>query len=274
LSVVLPSKGVHSTPLTVSLFSEAHRLKNSKSKLFEELATVPRDYCLLLTGTPIANATEELWALLNFANPAVFHDKDGFLQKFGSVTDAKQVSELHTLLKPFLLRRVKDDVEKSLPPKEETILEVSLTPIQKTYYKAIYERNTSFLFKGAKPSNSPSLMNVMMELRKCCNHPYLVKGAEERILADAAAKLKDASTEKIDAACGSHAETSNLFAEQLVKSSGKMVLMEKLLHKLFVDGHKVLVFSQSTFLQKLSCTKRSPFLSPPLFLQWFEHWIC
>jgi SNF2 family DNA or RNA helicase len=204
-----------------------------------------------LTGTPIANATEELWALLNFANPSVFHDKEGFLQKFGSVTDAQQVSELHTLLKPFLLRRVKDDVEKSLPPKEETILEVSLTPIQKTYYKAIYERNTSFLFKGAKPSNSPSLMNVMMELRKCCNHPYLVKGAEERILADAAAKLIDSATETKDGTSHSHTETSNLFAEQLVKSSGKMVLMEKLLHKLFVDGHKVLVFSQSTLRPSL-----------------------
>ena len=80
------------------------------------------------------------------------------------MTDASQVNELHNLLKPYLLRRVKEDVEKSLPPKEETILEVSLTPIQKTYYKAIYERNTSFLFKGAKPSNAPSLMNVMMEL--------------------------------------------------------------------------------------------------------------
>lgn len=225
--------------------SEAHRLKNSKSKLFEELATVPRDYCLLLTGTPIANATEELWALLNFANPTVFNDKEGFLEKFGSVTDAKQVSELHSLLKPYLLRRVKDDVEKSLPPKEETILEVSLTPIQKTYYKAIYERNTAFLYKGAKPNNAPSLMNVMMELRKCCNHPYLVKGAEERILAEAAAKLKDMDAEMDLGENSLSIDHTNLFAEQLVKSSGKMVLMEKLLHKLFVDGHKVLVFSQS-----------------------------
>jgi chromodomain-helicase-DNA-binding protein 7 len=198
----------------------------------------------LLTGTPIANATEELWALLNFANPSVFDDKDGFLEKFGSVTDAKQVNELHSLLKPYLLRRVKDDVEKSLPPKEETILEVSLTPIQKTYYKAIYERNTAFLYKGAKPSNAPSLMNAMMELRKCCNHPYLVKGAEERILADAAAKYKITATGT--ALSGASIENTNLFAEQLVKSSGKMVLMEKLLHKLFLDGHKVLVFSQST----------------------------
>jgi SNF2 family DNA or RNA helicase len=138
------------------IVDEAHRLKNSKAKLFEELASVPRDYCVLLTGTPIANATEELWALLHFANPAAFDDKGDFLEKFGLMTDATQVNALHSLLKPYLLRRVKEDVEKSLPPKEETILEVSLTPIQKTYYKAIYERNTSFLNKGAKPNNAVS----------------------------------------------------------------------------------------------------------------------
>lgn len=159
------------------IVDEAHRLKNPKSRLFEQLATVPRDFCVLLTGTPIANATEELWALLHFANPDAFSDREGFMEKFGEMTDAKQVDELHSLLKPYLLRRVKEDVEKSLPPKEETILEVTLTPIQKTFYKAIYERNTAFLYKGAKPSNAPSLMNVMMELRKCCNHPYLVSGS-------------------------------------------------------------------------------------------------
>ncbi|GAX11583.1 chromodomain-helicase-DNA-binding protein 6 [Fistulifera solaris] len=223
------------------IVDEAHRLKNSKSRLFEQLANVPRDFCLLLTGTPIANATEELWALLNFANPGVFSDKESFLEKFGEMTDAEQVNELHSLLKPYLLRRVKEDVEKSLPPKEETILEVSLTPIQKTFYKAIYERNTSFLFRGAKPSNAPSLMNVMMELRKCCNHPYLIKGAEDRILAEAAAKLKSAAGTDGEPAI---VDYSRLFGEQLIKSSGKMVLMEKLLQKLFDGGHKVLIFSQ------------------------------
>ena len=84
------------------------------------------------------------------------------MKKFGQLSDSKQVNELHTILKPYLLRRVKEDVETSLPPKEEIILEVSLTPIQKKYYKAIYERNTAFLFKGSKPSNAPSLMNVMV----------------------------------------------------------------------------------------------------------------
>ena len=218
------------------IVDEAHRLKNSKSRLFDEFKSLPRDYCILLTGTPIANATEELWALLHFANPVQFRDKDDFLEKFGQMTDSKQVNELHNLLKPYLLRRVKEDVEKSLPPKEETILEVSLTPIQKAFYKAIYERNTQFLFKGAKRSNAPSLMNVMMELRKCCNHPYLVKGAEERIIDDAALKLKEQVGNSID--------YHKLFADQLIKSSGKMVLLEKLLHKLFDGGHKILIFSQ------------------------------
>jgi chromodomain-helicase-DNA-binding protein 7 len=220
------------------IVDEAHRLKNSKSKLFEELASVPRDYCVLLTGTPIANATEELWALLHFANPRTFADKDSFLEKFGDMKEARQVNELHSLLKPYLLRRVKEDVEKSLPNKEETILEVSLTPNQKKYYKAIYERNTAFLFKGAKPNNAPSLMNVMMELRKCCNHPFLVKGAEDRILSEAAEKAK------ADRDSDVQIDPATLFAEQLVKSSGKMVLLEKLLQKLFIGGHKVLIFSQ------------------------------
>ena len=84
-------------------------------------------------------------------------------------------------------------------------------------------------------------MNVMMELRKCCNHPYLVKGAEDRIVNDAAAKLHEKMDEHGEVASINQAK---LFEEQLIKSSGKMVLLEKLLQKLFADGHKVLIFSQ------------------------------
>ena len=77
---------------------------------------------------------------------------------------------------------MKEDVENSLPPKEETFLEVALTPIQKTYYNSICENNTSLIFKGAKPGNAPSLTNAMMEIRKCCNQLFLIRGADERIL--------------------------------------------------------------------------------------------
>lgn len=222
------------------IVDEAHRLKNADSRLFAELASVPRDHCVLLTGTPLANNTDELWALLHFDDPKAFADREDFLEKFGEMKDAAQVNQLHTILKPYLLRRVKEDVEKSMPPKIETILEVTLTPIQKKYYKAIYERNTAFLYKGSKPSNAPSLMNVMMELRKICNHPFLVKGVEDKILTEGAANWKAKDDQGVDKPI----DDLQLFGEQLVKSSGKMVLLEKLLHKLFAGGHKVLIFSQ------------------------------
>ena len=79
----------------------------------------------------------------------------------------------------MMLRRLKEDVEKKLAPKEETIIEVELTNIQKKYYRAILEKNFSFLSKGAGQTNVPNLVNTMMELRKCCNHPYLIKGSRK-----------------------------------------------------------------------------------------------
>ena len=220
------------------MVDEAHRLKNDTSRLFVELGNVPRDFCLLLTGTPLQNSTGELWSLLNFCDSSNFASKEEFVEKFGQLSDAKQVSDLHSVLKPYLLRRVKEDVEKSLPPKEETILEVALTPIQKKYYKAIYERNTSFLFKGSKPNNAPSLMNIMMELRKCCNHPFLIKGAEDRIMQEAAAKNNNVKVSD------PVVRYRKILADQLVQSSGKMVILMKLLPKLQSGGHKVLIFSQ------------------------------
>ena len=76
----------------------------------------------------------------------------------------------------MMLRRLKEDVEKNLAPKQETIIEVELTNIQKKYYRAILEKNFQFLAKGGTTANQPNLMNTMMELRKCCNHPYLITG--------------------------------------------------------------------------------------------------
>lgn len=206
------------------IVDEAHRLKNQSSRLVEQLRSLRRDHCVLLTGTPLQNKTEELWALLNFLDPRSFPSVSDFLEKFGDLHEAQQVADLHKMLKPYLLRRVKEDVEKALPPKEETIIEVELTPVQKQWYRAIYERNTTFLNRSGNPHNIPNLMNVMMELRKCCNHPYLNNGVE------------DVLNEGLQSDAQRH--------EMMVKCCGKMVLLDKLLPRLKEDGHKVLIFSQ------------------------------
>lgn len=133
-------------PWQVMVVDEAHRLKNRTSKLSSMLhKNFKFEKILLLTGTPLQNNVEELWTLLNFLDGERFKSKDMFLEQFGELKDSSQVEKLHAELKPFLLRRMKEDVEKSLAPKEETIIEVELTVLQKQYYRAIYEKNTEFL---------------------------------------------------------------------------------------------------------------------------------
>lgn len=208
------------------IVDEAHKLKNSESKLTNVLRDEYRyRNCLLLTGTPIQNNTEELWTLLNFVDRERFNDKYSFMDEFGTMSDYEQLNKLQTQLKPYILRREKDDVEKSVPPKEEVIIEVELTVSQKQYYRAIYEQNTAFLYKG-QARDGPRLSNLAMELRKCCLHPYLIKGAQNEL-------SKYYVGEK---------EMTPL--ETLIQCSGKLTLLDKLLPKLQADGHRVLIFSQ------------------------------
>lgn len=109
---------------------------------------------------------------------------------------------------------------------------MELTTIQKKFYRAILERNFTFLAgKPGSGSNLPSLMNTMMELRKCCNHPFLINGAEDKILSEYVTDPSDP-------------EKLQKHALAMIESSGKMVLIDKLLPKLKEGGHKVLIFSQ------------------------------
>uniref|UniRef100_A0A8C3ABW6 Chromodomain helicase DNA binding protein 6 n=1 Tax=Cyclopterus lumpus TaxID=8103 RepID=A0A8C3ABW6_CYCLU len=212
------------------VIDEAHRLKNRNCKLLEGLKLMNLEHKVLLTGTPLQNSVEELFSLLNFLEPLQFPSESTFLEEFGDLKTDEQVKKLQAILKPMMLRRLKDDVEKNLAPKEETIIEVELTNIQKKYYRAILEKNFSFLSRGAHQHNMPNLINTMMELRKCCNHPYLITGAEEKILEGF---RKYHSPDALD-----------FQLQAMIQAAGKLVLIDKLLPKLLSGGHKVLVFSQ------------------------------
>ena len=221
-------------PWSCLVVDEAHRLKNSEGRAVRDLNSL--DFAgrvVLLTGTPLQNDTAELWSLLNFVDGRRFADKEDFESKFGAVKGAGQVEALHKVLAPYLLRRLKQDVEHKLPPRVETLIECELMPLQKKCYRALFERNFKFLRHGCNDDRAlANFNNVMMEVRKCCQHPFLLDGVEEAFVAQQALqKARARSTATIT---------------QLAGSSGKLQLLDKLLPRLKAGGHRVLIFSQMT----------------------------
>eukprot|EP01025_Chloroclados_australasicus_P061699 TRINITY_DN8110_c3_g1_i2.p1 TRINITY_DN8110_c3_g1~~TRINITY_DN8110_c3_g1_i2.p1 ORF type:complete len:1007 (+),score=121.42 TRINITY_DN8110_c3_g1_i2:328-3021(+) len=204
------------------IIDEAHRIKNENSLLSKVVRMFTTNYRLLITGTPLQNSLRELWALLNYLIPEVFSDADKFEEWFGmgdgdKEKEAEVVQQLHKVLRPFLLRRVKSDVERGLPPKKETILKIGMSELQRTYYKMLLQKDIEAINGAGERSR---LLNIVMQLRKCCNHPYLFQGAEPG--------------------------PPYITGEHLITNSGKMVLLDKLLKRLQERGSRCLIFSQMT----------------------------
>ncbi|KAH8874449.1 Chromodomain-helicase-DNA-binding protein 1-like [Schistosoma japonicum] len=225
------------------IVDEGHRLKNSNTLLYSMLTETCLNIRFILTGTPVQNNLEELFNLLHFVAPNYFHKnlRSTFLTYFENSDKSNETDEdMAKILRPFLLRRIKQNVLTDLPPRADILIYHSLTALQTQIYRALLTRNADLFGFIINQHNNlhihNRLHNLIMHLRKCVNHPYLFDGVEPEPFT---------------------------LGEHLIQASSKLILLDLLLHFLYnpynsdnvakpfkpsdsKPVHKVLVFSQMT----------------------------
>merc|ERR1711981_581318 len=224
------------------IIDEGHRMKNHHCKLTQILNTYyTAGNRILLTGTPLQNKLPELWALLNFLLPSIFKACNTFEQWFNApfaITGEKVelneeetiliIRRLHKVLRPFLLRRLKKDVESQLPDKVEYIIKCEMSGLQRTLYTQMQEKGIMKQeqpVSGKNKSGAKALLNTIMQLRKLCNHPFMFQHIEESYT--------------------NHTGIRDL-GPDIYRSSGKFELIDRILPKMKESGHRILMFCQMT----------------------------
>lgn len=226
------------------IVDEGHRMKNANSKLSQTLTQYYNTrYRLILTGTPLQNNLPELWALLNFVLPNIFKSVKSFDEWFNTpfantggqdkmeLTEEEQllvIRRLHKVLRPFLLRRLKKDVEKDLPDKSEKVIKCRFSALQAKLYKQLVTYNKMAVQDSSgKVGGMRGLSNMLMQLRKLCNHPFVFEQVEDQMNPD---------------------KTTN---DLLWRSAGKFELLDRVLPKFRASGHRVLMFFQMTQIMNI-----------------------
>lgn len=214
-----------------TIIDEAQRLKNSTSVLYKTLEgsfMMPRR--LLLSGTPVQNNLSELWALLHFCMPLVFNNLEGFLKTFPIAAnhgldgaESGKLKLLRSVLNVFMLRRTKAALVQNksliLPSLSEVTIMARLVPLQKNIYVSVLKKELPKLVSNFEAVSQQSLQNIVVQLRKACSHPYLFDGVESEPFQE---------------------------GEHLIEASGKLMILDSLLDKLYEQKHRVLIFAQMT----------------------------
>lgn len=226
------------------IVDEGHRMKNQNSKLSSTITMYyTTRYRLILTGTPLQNNLTELWAMLNFVLPTIFKSVKSFDEWFNTPfantggQDRMELNEeeqllvirrLHKVLRPFLLRRLKKDVEKDLPDKTERVIKCNFSALQAKLYKQLVNHNQLMVSdgKGGK-TGMRGLSNMLMQLRKLCNHPFVFEEVEDQM--------------------NPGRGTNDL----LWRTAGKFELLDRILPKFQRTGHRVLMFFQMTQIMNI-----------------------
>ncbi|KAK6941913.1 SNF2, N-terminal [Dillenia turbinata] len=166
------------------ILDEAHLIKNWKSQRWQTLLNFNSKRRILLTGTPLQNDLMELWSLMHFLMPHIFQShqefKDWFCNPISGMVEGQEkvnkevIDRLHNVLRPFILRRLKRDVEKQLPMKHEHVIYCRLSKRQRHLYEDfIASSETQATLASA---NFFGMISIIMQLRKVCNHPDLFEG--------------------------------------------------------------------------------------------------
>ncbi|CAJ0928871.1 unnamed protein product, partial [Mesorhabditis belari] len=224
------------------IIDEGHRMKNHNNKLTLILnGFFHAQHRVLLTGTPLQNKLPELWALLNFLLPSIFSSCGTFEQWFnapfattGEKVELNQeetmliIRRLHKVLRPFLLRRLKKEVESQLPDKTEYVVKCDMSALQKVLYQHMQK---GLLIDTKQQQGGRALMNTVVHLRKLCNHPFLFQTVED--------------------SCKNFWNVPVVSDQDLVRVAGKFELLDRILPKMKETGHRVLIFCQMTTLMTI-----------------------
>eukprot|EP00981_Chlorochromonas_danica_P010710 scaffold3341_cov165-Ochromonas_danica.AAC.25 len=250
------------------ILDEGHRIRHDEAEVSKACSSIKAVFKIVLTGTPLQNNLRETGVILRFLAPNIFTDLSCFENAFdlngqrnGAAPslsiDRKLLDKAHYMMRPFILRRLKAEVEQKLPPKLETLVECPMSSLQKEISQFLLLKEKKVLsamekrFQGeisqqqgsvveaapqsrelrrltSSANEKKSLLGLLAHLRKAANHPFLFPGIENL---------------NIDGSA----------TAEIISASGKMVILDKLLTKLIEKGHRVVVFSQFTHTLDIIC---------------------